>query len=81
MSAVGLSLENSATAQKTSDPVGNVLKWTLLAVAVVTFALLGLTTKLTYQGAPPIPAQVVGPDGTVLMSAADVTAGKSGPPR
>src|SRR6185312_218389 len=78
MSTGGLGLDGSATAKKTADPVGNVLKWTLLAVAVVTFALLGLATRLTYRGAPPIPAQIAGPNGTVLMSAADIAGGKAG---
>ncbi len=32
------------TATQREDPVSNVLKWVLLAVAVVTFAILGWTT-------------------------------------
>ena len=78
MSADGLSLDRVTTAKKVADPVGHVLKWTLLAVAVITFALLGLATKQTYRGAPPIPAQITGPDGTSLISAADIVAGKAG---
>ena len=60
------------------DPVSNVLKWILLAVAVVTFALLGWTTVLTYEAAPPFPDRFVSSDGTLLMSAADIQAGKAG---
>ena len=60
------------------DPVSNVLKWILLAVAVVTFALLGWTTDLTYKAAPPFPDRFVAADGTLLMSAADIQAGKAG---
>src|SRR5579864_6972225 len=60
------------------DPVSNVLKWILLAVAVVTFAVLGWTTDLTYRAAPPFPDRFVSPDGTLLMSAADIQAGKAG---
>ena len=60
------------------DPVSNVLKWILLAVAVVTFALLGWTTDVTYRAAPPFPDRFVSPDGTLLMSAADIQAGKAG---
>jgi len=60
------------------DPVSNVLKWILLAVAVVTFAVLGWTTDLTYKAAPPFPDRFVSPDGTLLMSAADIQAGKAG---
>jgi nitric oxide reductase subunit B len=60
------------------DPVGNVLKWTLLAVAIVTFALLGWSTIVTYRTAPPIPAKFVAPDGSTLMSGSDIVAGKAG---
>jgi nitric oxide reductase subunit B len=60
------------------DPVGNVLKWTLLAVAIVTFAMLGWTTKVTYSSAPPIPAKFVAPDGSTLTTDADIVAGKGG---
>jgi nitric oxide reductase subunit B len=62
----------------TEDPVGNVLKWILLAVAVVTFAILGWTTALTYKTVPPFPDRFVSPDGALLMSAADIQAGKAG---
>ena len=34
------------------DPVSNVLKWVLLAVAVVSFALFAWATVLTYERAP-----------------------------
>ena len=60
------------------DPVSNVLKWILLAVAVATFAILGWTTNLTYKAAPPFPDRFVTADGTLLMSAADIQAGKAG---
>lgn len=62
----------------TADPVSNVLKWILLAVAVLTFALLGWTTVLTYEAAPPIPDRFVTASGTLLMSADDILAGKAG---
>jgi nitric oxide reductase subunit B len=42
------------------DRVSNVLKWILLAVAVVSFALFAWATVLTYERAPsrhgPLPA-------------------------
>jgi nitric oxide reductase subunit B len=60
------------------DPVGNVLKWILLAVALATFSLLGWTTLLTYRAAPPLPARFVAADGTVLMTEGDIVAGKAG---
>ena len=60
------------------DPVSNVLKWILLAVAVLTFAIFGWTTDLTYKEAPPFPNRFDSADGTLLMSAADIQAGKAG---
>jgi nitric oxide reductase subunit B len=62
----------------TEDPVSNVLKWILLAVAVVTFAILGWTTNLTYKAAPPMPDRFVAADGSQVMAAADIVAGKAG---
>jgi nitric oxide reductase subunit B len=60
------------------DPVSNVLKWILLAVAIVCFALFFWTTALTYDRAPPQPDRFVGPDGAALMTADDIVAGKGG---
>jgi nitric oxide reductase subunit B len=60
------------------DPVSNVLKWILLTVAIVTFAVLAWTTGVTYQQAPPFPDRFVADDGSLLMSAEDIQAGKSG---
>jgi nitric oxide reductase subunit B len=54
------------------------LKWILLVVAIVTFAMLGWTTRLTYEAAPPLPERFIAPDDTVLMTAADIEAGKAG---
>ena len=64
--------------QADEDPVSNVLKWILLAVAIATFGLLGWTTVVTYQTAPPFPDRFVTMGGTVLMSAEDIYAGKAG---
>lgn len=60
------------------DPVSNVLKWILLVVAIVTFGVLGWITKLTYEVAPLFPDRFVSADGTPLMSATDIVAGKAG---
>ena len=38
-----------------NDPVSNVLKWVLLAVAIVSFALLAWATELTYERHRPSP--------------------------
>src|SRR5215472_16017472 len=64
--------------QTREDPVSNVLKWVLLVVAVATFGLLAWTTDVTYKGAPPIPDRFISPGGALLMSAADIEAGKAG---
>jgi nitric oxide reductase subunit B len=68
----------AAADQIAHDPVSNVLKWILLVVAVGTFALLGWTTVLTYEEAPPFPERFVSAGGTLLMSAGDIQAGKAG---
>ena len=69
---------SDALGRGAEDPVSNVLKWILLAVAIMTFSVLGWTTDLTYKAAPPFPERFVAPDGSVLMSAADIQAGKAG---
>jgi nitric oxide reductase subunit B len=60
------------------DPVSNVLKWILLVVGIVCFAVLGWTVKLTYDAAPPFPDRFVTAAGQVLMSSDDIVAGKAG---
>jgi len=47
-------------------------------VAIASFAILGWTTKLTYEAAPPFPDRFVAADGTPLMTAADIVSGKAG---
>ena len=61
-----------------SDPVSNVLKWILLAVAVATFAILGWATVLTYDRAPPQPDSFANKSGSTLMTGADIVEGKAG---
>jgi nitric oxide reductase subunit B len=73
-----MTIEAERVDQPTNDPVSNVLKWVLLVVAVASFAILGWTTKLTYEAAPPLPDRFVAADGAVLMTAADVVSGKAG---
>ncbi len=73
-----MTVHAATTPRSGEDPVGNVLKWILLAVGIVTFTLLGWSTKVTYQTAPPIPAKFVAPDGSTLMTDADIVAGKGG---
>ena len=54
------------------------LKWVLLAVAILTFALLAWATTATYRLAPPQPDRFLGADGAVLMTNDDIIAGKGG---
>src|SRR5690242_3815433 len=61
-----------------ADPVSAVLKWVLLATAVLTFALLAWATVATYRAAPPQPERFLGSDGSVLMTGDDILAGKGG---
>ena len=70
--------EKIASPDWSVDPVSDVLKWILLAVGIGTFGILGWTVKLTYQAAPPFPDRFVSVDGSVIMTANDVQAGKSG---
>jgi nitric oxide reductase subunit B len=73
-----MTLEADRIDRPAEDPVSNVLKWILLIVAVACFATLGWTTKLTYEAAPPLPDRFVTSSGTVLLTAADIEAGKAG---
>jgi len=73
-----MTIEAERVDQPTEDSVSNVLKWILLVVAIGTFALLGWTTKVTYEAAPPFPDRFVSSDGAVLMAAPDIQAGKAG---
>src|SRR5262244_336323 len=52
--------------------------WFQAAILVFLFGffVLGFLAVRTYQAEPPIPAQVVGPDGGVLFRGSDVIAGQ-----
>ena len=65
-------------AELNRDAVSNILKWVLLAVAVVSFALLAWATLATYRLAPPQPKRFVAADGSVLMTGDDIAEGKGG---
>src|ERR1700693_6389468 len=60
------------------DPVSNVLKWILLAVAVGSFVLFAWATVLTYERAAPQPNRFVAAGGATLMTAEGIFAGKAG---
>jgi len=60
------------------DPVSNVLKWILLAVAIGSFALFAWATVLTYERAAPQPDRFVAAGGTTLLTADGILAGKAG---
>ncbi len=53
------------------------LWFTLIAVLAVTFSLLGYYGAEIYREAPPIPAQVVTPDGKVLFTHDDILDGQT----
>ena len=65
-------------AQPSIDPISDILKWVLLIVAIVCFALLGWATVLTYEKAPPHPQAFADRSGDVIMTADDIAAGKGG---
>jgi len=68
----------NSSARSLEDPVSNVLKWVLLAVAVGSFALFAWATVLTYERAAPQPDRFIAAGGTTLMTADDIVAGKAG---
>ncbi len=59
------------------DRVSDVLKWVLLGIAIVTFALLGWATDITYRTAPPQPDRFTAADGSVVMTSRDIEDGKA----
>src|SRR5450432_4278673 len=63
---------------QTEDPVSNVLKWILLAVAIISFGLFAWAAVLTYERAPPQPERFVTSAGATLMTGDDIFAGKGG---
>ena len=67
-----------APAAASVDPVSNVLKWILLGVAIVGFAIFAWVTVLTYERAPPQPERFVTASGTTVMTDADIIIGKAG---
>jgi len=60
------------------DPVSDVLKWILLAVAIATFSMMTWATIVTYRTVPPQPERFVSSRGEVIISGDDVLAGKGG---
>ena len=54
-----MAIETEMTFRPLEDPVSNVLKWILLAVAVGSFALFAWATVLTYERAAPQPDRFV----------------------
>jgi nitric oxide reductase subunit B len=73
-----MSETSRARGQTSDDPVSDVLKWILLATAIICFALFFWATAVTYERAPPQPERFLGPDGAPVMTASDIVAGKAG---
>jgi nitric oxide reductase subunit B len=73
-----MTLDADRIDRQVEDPVSNVLKWVLLLVAILTFALLAWATVVTYRTAPPQPDRFVTASGTVVMTGADIFSGKGG---
>jgi nitric oxide reductase subunit B len=71
-------MSQAATTGVSRDPIGDLLKWILLAVAVICFGMLGWATVLTYRNAPPHPQAFVDPSGAALITQQDIVAGKAG---
>ena len=65
-------------ATPSTDPISDILKWVLLVVAVICFALMAWATVLTYEKAPPHPQAFTDRSGQVIMSANDIVVGKGG---
>jgi len=70
--------ETDTSSRIAEDRVSNVLKWVLLATAIVCFALFAWATAVTYERAAPQPDRFVTQAGAVLMGADDIVAGKAG---
>jgi len=61
------------------EPTQTLSRWWPRSVAIVMlfgFAVLILISVKAYRSAPPIPAQALAPDGALVFTAADVTAGQ-----
>jgi nitric oxide reductase subunit B len=71
-------VQEQALSQPISDPISNILKWILLVVAIICFALMAWATVLTYEKAPPHPQAFSDSSGAVIMTADDIAAGKGG---
>jgi nitric oxide reductase subunit B len=71
-------MSEAVLAAPSRDPLGDIMKWVLLSVAVVCFALLGWASVLTFRNAPPLPQAIVDASGAVLMTQNDIIEGKGG---
>src|SRR5262249_27236651 len=51
--------------------------WALIAVVMVTFAVLGLSGVEVYRKVPPIPARIVSESGTLIATREEIIAGQA----
>jgi len=73
-----MSIPTQTQSITSEDPISNVLKWILLAVAIICFALFFWATAITYERAPPQPRRFVTSTGAAVMTGDDIVAGKAG---
>lgn len=59
------------------DSIAVILKWTLLATAVLTFAVIGWGAYRAYHDTPPQPRAISSESGTLIMTSDDIVAGKA----
>lgn len=64
--------------EASQDKVSKVLIWILLVVTLGCWSAMIWATYLTYREAAPLPTQFVTASGQVVMTRADIVAGKSG---
>lgn len=59
------------------EPVDRLLRWGLFVAILASIIVLVYGTVAVYQGAPPIPDRVVGPNGATVYTRDDIVAGKA----
>jgi nitric oxide reductase subunit B len=66
----------STQSRRPGDRTDRILRWGLFVTIIASVAILAAGTVAVYRDQPPIPDRVVGADGAVLYTRADIVAGK-----